>query len=210
MRKKGKNDPKRDLKGMKYFMRSSSAHRIDVAAIIADLYPAGSRAYDILRRHGDLVAAKALSIADGLLQLKPNHEFIQAAACLHDIGICLTDTPALGCFGRHPYICHGYLGRQILEDRGLPDLALVCERHVGVGISAADVRYGRLPLPERNMLPVSIEEQIICYADKFFSKNGRGDSREKTPAEIIAGIGHFGPDKVAQFLTWARLFEGNE
>ena len=181
---------------------------MEAKALISELYPNGSRAGDILRQHGALVADKALRIAAGMTSLNPDRKFIKTAARLHDIGIFLTDAPALGCRGPYPYICHGYLGRRILEERGLPELALVCERHVGVGISAADVRHNRLPLPERDMLPVTLEEQIICYADKFYSKNSRSDAREKSSAEVIAEIERFGPDKVKQFLSWAGRFEG--
>ncbi len=190
-------------------MQAPLKYPTDTDSIISELYPVGSVAYEILRQHGNLVAAKALSVAAGVLQLKPDLEFIRAAAMLHDIGICQTDSPALGCFGRHPYICHGVLGRQLLEERGLYELAVVCERHVGVGISAADVRRKRLPLPERDMLPVSIEERIICYADKFFSKNGSG-SREKSLAEIIPEIERYGPEKIKLFFSWVKMFEAGE
>ena len=97
---------------------------------------------------------------------------------LHDIGIFMTRTPELGCHGKHPYICHGILGSDLLKKEGQPELALVCERHVGVGISKADIHRHRLQLPKRDMIPVSIEEQIVCYADKFFSKNGNGHAAD--------------------------------
>ena len=45
-----------------------------------------------------------------------------------------------GCYGDKDYICHGYLGRALLEKEGLPAHALVCERHVGVGLSISDIR----------------------------------------------------------------------
>jgi hypothetical protein len=68
----------------------------------------------------------------------------------------------------------------MLEDMGLTAEALICERHVGAGISADEICSRRLPLPNRNMLPVTIEEQIICYADKFFSKSkNRRDSANR-------------------------------
>jgi uncharacterized protein len=92
---------------------------------------------------------------------------------------------------------------------GRSRLARVCERHVGVGISAADVRRCNLPLPERDMVPISIEEQIICYADKFFSKNGNGNLRtpEKTVAEINSSLKKYGQDKVDRFQKWVEMFE---
>jgi len=80
---------------------------------------------------------------------------------------------------------------------------------VGVGISAADVLRFNLPLPERDMVPVSIEEQIICFADKFYSKNGNGgrNAREKSVAEISGSLKKYGQDKVHRFQKWVEMFE---
>src|SRR5512143_1169844 len=150
--------------------------------IIIRYYEPSSKAFRILKEHGELVAQRALKAARHVGHLGPDMSFIESAAMLHDIGIFLTRSPGLDCHGSEPYVRHGILGREILDALGLPRHALVCERHVGVGISAEDVRSSNLPLPQRDMRPVTVEEQIICYADKFFSKNGGGASREKSIA----------------------------
>lgn len=175
--------------------------------IIADFYGTASITYRLLLNHGRQVAQKALPAAARVPHLKPDTAFIREAAMLHDIGISMTDTPALGCTGEHPYICHGYLGRNLLEKRGLPKHALVCERHVGAGISVADIERQGLPLPLRDMLPVSIEEQIICYADKFFSKLPERAAREYSVEEILKGLKKFGPDKADRFQQWTKMFD---
>ena len=176
--------------------------------IIQLFYKPGTKAYDILMRHGELVGRKALAIADRVAHLQPDRNFIDAAARLHDIGIFLTDAPSIGCHGSYPYICHGYLGREILEQCGLPEHALTCERHVGVGISMADIREHHLPLPIRDMLPVTLEEQIICYADKFFSKNGQQQAVVNGLAPVIQALKPYGDEKIQRFKAWAQLFEG--
>ena len=175
--------------------------------IISEYYKPSSKAFEILVRHGKQVAQKALNIANNVPDLRPNQEFIENAAMLHDIGILMTNSPGFGCQGKHPYICHGVLGAQLLTDKGLFEYALVCERHVGVGISAEDIRRFGLPLPQRDMLPVSIEEQIICYADKFFSKNGNPGGTEKSVEDITRSLARYGPDKLKRFQAWNRLFE---
>jgi uncharacterized protein len=174
---------------------------------LAQYYDPRSSAFKILVDHGRQVAKKALAAARHVTALNPDLEFIETAAMLHDIGILETRSPGFGCYGKHPYICHGVLGSELLKEKGYPELALVCERHVGLGIGAADVRQQRLPLPERNMIPVSIEEQIVCYADKFFSKNGNGRSAEKSIAEIINSLSRYGADKVRRFESWVQMFE---
>ena len=171
-------------------------------------YGANPTTRRLLESHSRRVADKAREIAKKVSHLAPDLAFIEEAALLHDIGIIFTDAPALGCRGDHPYVCHGILGRSLLEEEGLMRHALVCERHVGVGISGEDIRRQRLPLPERDMLPLSIEEQIISYADKFYSKNGTGAEKEKTIANILENLAPYGADKVQRFKKWAAMFEG--
>ncbi|MEW6672314.1 MAG: phosphohydrolase [Thermodesulfobacteriota bacterium] len=179
---------------------------VDPVQIIAEFYVPGSLAYNLLLNHGRQVAEKALRATARVTHLKPDTAFIREAAMLHDIGIFMTNTPALGCTGKHPYICHGYLGRSLLETKGLRRHALVCERHVGAGISVVDIERQSLPLPLRDMLPVSIEEQVICYADKFFSKVPERAHREYAIEEILSDLKKFGPDKVERFREWMQIF----
>jgi uncharacterized protein len=174
--------------------------------IIFEHYKKGSQPADILIRHSELVRDKSLDIAEKVPHLNPDKGFIAEAAMLHDIGILQTATPVIGCHGRHPYIRHGVIGRQILEQYGLDVHALVCERHVGVGISASEIVSQQLPLPKRDMLPTSIEEIIICYADKFFSKTN-GDTPHPLK-QVIAGLKRYGSDKVDRFMKWHKRLTG--
>lgn len=177
--------------------------------ILEQYYGRHSKAFEILVAHGNQVTQKAFKAAEKVSHLGPDLDFIEKAAMLHDVGIFLTATPQLGCNGTHPYIRHGVLGSDLLIEAGQSQLALVCERHVGVGISADDVLRFNLPLPERDMVPVSIEEQIICYADKFFSKNGNGslETQEKNLDRIIHNLQKYGQDKVHRFQKWVEMFE---
>ena len=175
--------------------------------LLTQYYDPHPRTFKILVEHGRQVAQKARAAAQRVAGLKPDLDFIETAAMLHDIGIFRTHSPDFGCYGKHPYICHGILGSAILKKKGHAKLALVCERHVGAGISSAEIRQQHLPLPDRDMIPVSIEEQIICYADKFFSKNGNGRRSEKSVAEIIDSLSRYGTGPVKRFEAWAAMFE---
>ncbi len=175
--------------------------------IIAEFYKPGSKIYSIMIQHGEQVAQKALDVADKVQHLNPDKDLIQEAAMLHDIGIFKTDATYLGCHGTHPYVVHGYLGRVILEKKGLKNHALVCERHVGVGLTADDIKTRKIPLPVYDMVPVSIEEKIVCYADKFYSKSPDSLGKEKSVDDIINIIGPYGQDMVAKFTAWHDLFE---
>ncbi len=169
-----------------------------IIKVIEKYYKNNTKLHNLLLAHSKLVTKKAVKIGR---RLNADIKFIEEAAMLHDIGIFLTNAPDIYCFGKEPYIRHGYLGRLILEREGLPKHALVCERHIGLGITKEDVIKQNLPLPKRDMVPVSIEEKIICYADKFFSK---GLTKEKSIHEITEELKKFGKDK--KFLEWVKLF----
>ena len=179
---------------------------MDTIGLLKKYYPFESPAFLLLVRHSRMVAAKALSIAGRVSHVTPDLQFIEEAAMLHDIGILFTNEPAMGCFGDKAYLCHGYLGREILENEGLPRHALVCERHVGVGISLKDIEENNLPLPRRDMMPVSIEEQIVCFADKFYSKDADFLDKEKPLETVRKGIARFGKDKLLRFDEWVKIF----
>lgn len=187
-------------------MFDASQQPLNVGNILREYYPAGTKTYDILMRHGELVARKALAVADRVRHLKPDRTFLMESSYLHDIGIFRTDTPDLGCNGLQPYVRHGVIGRTLLEKAGLSRHALVCERHVGVGITAEEIRRNGLPLPERDMVPVTLEEQIVCYADKFYSKNGEKISITRTVDEIRSGLVQFGERQAAVFDRWVEQF----
>jgi len=179
---------------------------MDPLMIIEKYYDRNSTAYDILVAHAKAVTGKSLAIAGRLKHPAPDEAFVEAAAMLHDIGIFRTNEPGIGCHGDKPYLCHGYLGRELLEREGLPRHALVCERHVGVGITVEDIERNGLPLPRRDMLPLTIEEQIICFADKFFSKRPDSLGLERPLEEVRKSIARYGPDKLKKFEEMFVLF----
>lgn len=182
---------------------------IDPIEIIEKYYEPDSKAYYFLVRHGMVVANKAVEIGRRVAHLGPDIDFIREASILHDIGIFLTNAPQIGCYGYKDYICHGYLGREILEKEGLSRHALVCERHVGVGITVEDIRRKNLPLPERDMVPETVEEKIICIADKFFSKTQHDLTHEKPIEKVKELIKDYGEDKLMIFKDWLSFFYNN-
>jgi uncharacterized protein len=180
---------------------------MDVISLINKYYPSGSMAYSILLKHSRLVTEKALHVAGRVPSLGPDLSFIEEASMLHDIGIFLTNAPHIGCYGDKPYICHGYLGRELLEKEGLPVHAIVCERHVGAGLTVTDIETANLPLPVRAMAPVTLEEKIICFADKFYSKVKDNVGNQKTISQIRKELRRYGESKLKQFDEWLVFFK---
>ncbi|HMK48714.1 MAG TPA: HD domain-containing protein [Thermodesulfovibrionales bacterium] len=179
---------------------------MDPLRIIRKYYHPETRAYYYLSHHSWMVGQKSLVIGRRMGLSAAGLRFVEEAAMLHDIGILVTNEPEIGCYGELHYACHGYAGREILEKEGLPDHALVSERHIGTGISLTDIEERKLALPKRDMRPVSIEEKIICFADKFFSKSPEYLIKEKPLEMIREGIAWYGEEKLMQFDEWLELF----
>jgi uncharacterized protein len=161
---------------------------------------------EIVHEHSRHVAALAVTIAGHLALPQETLLFIEEAALLHDIGVCRVYAPDLGLYGPHPYITHGVHGREILDGEGFPAHGLVCERHTGVGLTVEDIVRQGLPLPQRDMCPESISEQIICFADLFYSKKPGRLSERKTAEKVRKKLLPFGEEKAALFDSWLARF----
>jgi uncharacterized protein len=172
--------------------------------IINKYYPEYGDLHKILVSHSLAVADKALAIARLHPEMNLDKVFVYEASVLHDIGIFKTNAPGIYCFGEFPYICHGYLGSALLTAEGMPLHAMVCERHTGTGLSEESIIADNLPLPHRDMLPVSLEEQLICFADKFFSKTH--PDKEKTVDKVRSGLAKYGANSVNKFDKWCEMF----
>ena len=173
---------------------------------LIDKYYAGhDQARSILLAHSRLVARLALRVAERVGQSEPvDKDFIEQAALLHDIGMLFTNSPRLGCHGNRPYIAHGVIGAEILRKEGLPRHASVCERHIGVGLSIADIKAQELPVPLRDMRPQTLEERIVAYADLFYSKTRKG---MRTAEMVRTSLARYGQEKVRIFDEWHKGFE---
>ena len=158
--------------------------------LIDKYYPVDNELKHILLVHSQSVADKAVALARKHPEL--------------DIDIFETDAEGIQCFGTHPYICHGYLGAELVRKEGFPRHALVCERHTGAGLSLKEIEEQNLPIPHRDMLPISLEEQLICFADKFFSKTKL--DKEKSVEKARKSVAKYGEDGAARFDHWCELF----
>lgn len=178
---------------------------IDYESLLAHATEGNPELLRILRGHSRAVADKALALAKLHPELPVNLEFVEEAAMLHDIGIVECDAPSISCFGSLPYICHGIAGGRILRKAGLEAHARVAECHTGAGISRQNVIDGHLPLPQADWLPETLEEKLICYADKFYSKS-RDLRQEKPLDKIKAQMQAHGEDILSRFLELDALF----
>ena len=172
---------------------------MDYRTIIYRYYPEDDELRRLLLKHSRQVADRALAIAERHPEWNLDREFLEAAAMLHDIGIIRCDAPGIHCHGTEPYLRHGPIGGEMLrqlDDASLGKdrveaLARVAERHTGTGLPGYE--------------PETLEEQLICYADKFYSKSS--PDREKTVEQAVHSLRKFGEAGVVKFQEWVRKFD---
>lgn len=85
-------------------------------------------------------------------------DLVKVGAILHDVGRSKTHD-----------VNHGVEGAEILNERGLEKVASIAETHVGAGISKEETK--NLNLPEKNLIPTSLEEKIVAYGDNLIVGN---------------------------------------
>lgn len=177
---------------------------MDPIALIDRYYSGQPELRDLLLQHSRQVAGLALRVVDAHPELHADRAFVYEAAMLHDIGVLRTDAPEIHCHGSLPYIQHGIAGADILRSEGLPRHARVAERHTGAGLSLTEIIAQQLPLPHRDFLPETIEEQIVCYADKFYSKSH--PERDKPLHRVRKSLAKHGGDALSRFDEWHSRF----
>ena len=177
---------------------------MDSVKLLQDYIKPDTKLYNIVYTHSRRVANKALTLSAKHPELFIDNVFLEEAALIHDIGVFKTNAPDIQCFGDYPYICHGFLGREILDKEGFPRHGLVCERHTGTGLSLSVIIDKNLPLPHRDMLPVSLEEMLISFADKFYSKSCLDEELELSFAR--SKLAKYGQEVINRFDEWCELF----
>ena len=182
---------------------------LNYTELIAKYCAGNTELQHIILTHSRQVADRALAI----LHAHPewietgmvDPVFVEEAAMLHDIGVVMCDAPKIHCLGQHAYIEHGYLGAEILRKEGLPKHAAVAERHTGTGITMDQIIREQLPIPLQDYTPRTLEERLICYADKFYSKTKLGEDKPMT--KIRQHLWKYGSDTVFRFDEMQLFFE---
>lgn len=82
-------------------------------------------------------------------------KLVEASALLHDIGRAKTHG-----------IRHAVEGATMARKLGLPDVIIkIIERHIGAGLPKDEAK--KLGLPDREYIPQTLEEKIVCHADNL-------------------------------------------
>lgn len=146
-----------------------------------------------------------------------NKELILIGAMLHDIGR-----------NRTQGIRHGYESSNIIREVFPPSefteqLATLTSRHIGGGIPKDEAKD--LGLPDIDFLPITLEEKIVCYADKmvdykydkskgvyqiikWFTFNSVENESEKLASHL--GMNHPAISRLKLLETELLLFNNNK
>jgi uncharacterized protein len=179
--------------------------KMDYQAIIDKYYAADDDLRRLLLLHSRQVADRCLLICKNHPELRADRQFVEEAAMLHDIGIRWCHAPGIFCQGTEPYLRHGLIGARLMREEGWERHARVCERHTGTGITRQQIADQQLPLPDGDYMPETLEEQMVCYADKFYSKSH--PDRILSVQDAAQSLERFGHEGVERFLNWAQRFE---
>ena len=178
---------------------------INVKEIIDFYYPNDNELKNIYNIHAEKVASMALEMARRHPELGIDMQFVEEAAMLHDLGIFLTDAPRIYCFGTESYLCHGYLGGELLRTLGYERHARVCERHTGTGLTKELIVANGWNLPVKDFVPETVEEQLICFVDKFYSKTKYLETA-RTFEQVVESMAKISPEAVEKVHRWAAMF----
>lgn len=116
---------------------------------------------DVIVRHCLMVASVAKVLVEGLQRAGKtvDTDVVLAGAFLHDIGRSRTQT-----------VRHGFDGAEILQNEGVQDSVVqIVRRHIGAGIDPHEAKW--LGLPDVDYIPRTLEERIVCFADKLVGSN---------------------------------------
>ncbi len=134
------------------------------------MIPSEEEALALHRRHGSkekvvvhcrTVASVSLVVAEAFQKAgtKVDTEAVLAGALLHDLGRSVTQTVGHGLEGAR------LLAKEQVEER----VVQIVRRHVGAGISSDEA--ASLGLPDLDYIPRTLEERIVCFADKMVDSN---------------------------------------
>lgn len=181
--------------------------------IIKHFYPEDTELRRLLILHSTQVRDKALAILSNpeLRNIDVDMQLVINGSMLHDIGIGRCNAPSIFCNGTEPYLLHGTIGATMMREYGketgldLEPIARICERHTGAGLTIDDIRRQALPLPLKDLLPETVEEKLVCLADKFYSKSS--PEKEKPLNKVKASMMKFGDDTLSRFDDLCNLFK---
>lgn len=136
-------------------------------------YAQNENILNIVWMHSQIVKEIAVLICKNLekkYQIKTDINLVKIGALIHDIGY-------YRCFDKdmtriEDKIKHGEFGHEILQKEKFEEnIARFSLTHIGTGITKKHIKNQNLPIKNSDQIPITLEEEIVCYSDIFHSKH---------------------------------------
>jgi uncharacterized protein len=144
--------------------------------------------FELVWTHSDIVRQIAVRLADTLEEtksIKVNREILEAGALLHDIGMYPCYDDELNTSSKLIPLQHAFVGGSIVRSEGFgEEYARFCEVHTATGLTKEDIERENLEVEIKDYVPVTVEEELVTYADKFHTKYPAFDPYEMISERI--------------------------
>lgn len=108
-----------------------------------------------------------------------DERIVEVGALLHDIGRCKTHG-----------ILHALKGAKIVEKQGFPEkIVLIVQNHIGAGLDKTEAK--KLGLPNKEFMPKSLEEKIVCHADNLIDDCTRQPVEAEVEQALQKGLKNY-------------------
>jgi uncharacterized protein len=165
-------------------------------------YAQNEYVFELVYTHCKIVTEIALWCANNS-KLRIDLELLEAASMLHDIGTyALLDKKGRDD-NRHNYKQHAIFGAALADEEGFdPRISEIIKTHLLLGLSRQEIIDAKEGMPQNDYLPMSIEAEILCYADRFHSKRPCFNDY----ASFLKGLSQDLPIQAQKFKDAAKKF----
>ncbi|MDB5185112.1 MAG: metal dependent phosphohydrolase [Candidatus Saccharibacteria bacterium] len=133
-------------------------------------YARNEAVFDLVYTHCGIVTEIALWCADRIAA-PVDRELLIAGCMLHDIGTYALFDDSGHIENQHTYRQHAVFGAALVAEEGYdPRIVAMIRNHVQMGLSKQEIIDNQLALPHNDFQPQTLEERLVCYADRFHTK----------------------------------------
>ena len=146
--------------------------------------------FDLVWTHSRIVFEICTTLIENLsaqVKTQIDRSLLEKGAMLHDIGVYLCFDEDFNPDKKAPaYFYHGWEGERFLRNQGIVDEKLLrfTTVHTGVGITKQDIKRENLQLLKMDYIPVTLEEELLTYGDKFHTKSPAFVNFDKAKAKL--------------------------
>lgn len=162
---------------------------------------------DLVWTHSQIIKEIALQLSENLYknhQITLDKNLITVGALMHDIGVykCFDEVFNPNKSAKE-YFYHAWLGEKILNSLDFPkEITRFTITHTSTGITKKDIKREKFDIPLKDYLPITNEEEIVNFADKFHSKYPNFISYQ----EAVIKLSKLDPSRKIKIETFVKKY----